>query len=70
MIAGHNRRAEYDALRRPTNSYVMGTDSANSDPRTLAAEVCYAKTTYGEGQANAQALNLCARVFQQSTWPG
>ncbi|MGA2795882.1 MAG: hypothetical protein ABSE69_20725, partial [Roseiarcus sp.] len=67
---GHNRRAEYDALRRPTNSYVVGTDSVNSDPRTLAAEVCYAKTTYGEGQAIAQALNLCTRVFQQSDVAG
>ena len=61
---GHNRRAAYDALRRPTNLYVLGTDAANSDPRTLAAEICHGVTVYGEGQANAQALNLCTRVFQ------
>lgn len=61
---GHNRRAAYDALRRPTNVYVQGTDAVNSDPRTLAAEVCFEKTVYGEGQAGAQTLNLCTRVFQ------
>ena len=62
---GHNRRATYDALRRLLNSYVLGTDAANSDPRTLAAEVCYESVVYGEGQADAQTLNLCTRVFQQ-----
>ncbi len=61
---GHNGRAAYDALRRPTNLYVLGTDAVNSDPRTLAAEVCFEKTVYGEGQAGAQTLNLCTRVFQ------
>jgi RHS repeat-associated protein len=61
---GHNFRAAYDTLRRPTNLYVLGTDATNSDPRTLAAELCYSQTIYGEGQANAQALNLCTRVFQ------
>lgn len=67
---GHNRRAAYDALRRPTNLYVVGTDAANSDPRTLAAEVCYAQTVYGEGQPNGQALNLRARVFQVNDTSG
>ena len=61
---GHNRRAAYDVLRRPTNLYVVGTDAVDSDPQTLAGELCYEKTSYGEAQANAQTLNLCTRVFQ------
>jgi RHS repeat-associated protein len=67
---GHNRRATYDVLRRPTNLYVLGTDPQNSDPRTLAAELCFAQTIYGEGQPNAQALNLCTRVFQANDTGG
>jgi hypothetical protein len=47
---GHNSRSEYDALRRPTGMFVLGTDSTNSDPRTTAAEVLFQKITYGEGQ--------------------
>jgi RHS repeat-associated protein len=65
---GHNRRAAYDGLRRPTNLYVLGTDAANSDPRTLAAEVCYENTIYGEGQAPT--LNLSTRVFQHGDAAG
>ena len=61
---GHNFRTAYDAARRPAALYVQGTDSANSDPRTLAAEVLFQKTAYGEGQANDLALNLRTRVFQ------
>lgn len=61
---GHNYRSEYDALRRPTSLFVQGTDSVHSDPRTLAAEVRFQKTDYGEGQPNDQALNLRTRVFQ------
>src|SRR6202030_2600677 len=61
---GHNFRTEYDAARRPVALYVQGTDSANSDLRTLAAEVLFQKITYGEGQPNDQALNLRTRVFQ------
>lgn len=59
---GHNFRTEYDALRRPTGLFVLGTDNANSDPRTTAGEVLYDKTIYGEGQPAA--LNLSTRVFQ------
>jgi RHS repeat-associated protein len=61
-IRGHNFRAEYDALHRPTGLHVLGTDNANSDPRTTAAEVLCEKTAYGEGQPAA--LNLNTRVFQ------
>jgi RHS repeat-associated protein len=61
---GHNRRATFDALRRPTALYVLGTDATNSDPRTLGGEVCCELTAYGEGEPNDQALNLRTRVFQ------
>ena len=67
---GHNFRTKYDAARRPIELYVQGTDSANSDPRTLAAEVLFQKITYGEGQPNDQALNLRTRVFQTSDGAG
>jgi RHS repeat-associated protein len=61
---GHNLRTAYDAARRPAAFYVQGTDATNSDPRTIPAEVLFQKTTYGEGEANDQALNLRTRVFQ------
>jgi RHS repeat-associated protein len=61
---GHNRRASFDALRRPTGLFVVGTDTANSDPRTLAGELCAELIVYGETQAGAQTLNLCTRVYQ------
>jgi RHS repeat-associated protein len=60
---GHNHRAEYDVLRRPTGSFVQGTDTLNSDPRTLT-EILYQDIRYGEGQPNDAALNLRTRVFQ------
>jgi hypothetical protein len=59
---GHNQRTVYDALRRPTELHILGTDAANSDPRTLAAELCYEKTIYGEGQSGAETLNLNTRL--------
>ncbi len=61
---GHNFRTAYDALRRPTGLFVLGSDSSKSDPRTLNGEVQYEKTDYGEGQPNDQALNLRTRVFK------
>jgi len=61
---GHNLRTGYDPLRRPTSVFVQGTDAANSDPRTQAAEVLFQQIDYGEGQPNDQALNLRTRVFQ------
>jgi RHS repeat-associated protein len=69
-IRGHNFRTAYDALRRPTQLFVRGTDAANSDPRTLAAEILYQKTIYGEGQANDQALNLRTHIFQHNDAAG
>ena len=67
---GHNGRATFDALRRPTGFYVLGTDAANSDPRTLASEICCEATIYGEGQASDQALNLRTRIYQISDASG
>jgi RHS repeat-associated protein len=65
---GHNFRTTYDMLRRPTGMLVLGTDAANSDPRTTAAEVTFEKIVYGEGQPAA--LNLNTRVFQHSDLSG
>jgi RHS repeat-associated protein len=65
---GHNFRTEYDALRRLTGMFVLGTDNVNSDPRTTAAEVLYEKISYGEGQP--QALNLHTRIFQHADAAG
>ncbi len=62
---GHNVRSEYDALRRPTAHYVLGTDPLNSDPRTVAAELQLDKTVYGEGQPSDQQVNLRTRVYQR-----
>ncbi|HEY3824518.1 MAG TPA: SpvB/TcaC N-terminal domain-containing protein, partial [Bryobacteraceae bacterium] len=61
---GHNFRTSYDVLRRLTGSYVLGTDAVNSDPRTLAGEILFEQTIYGEGQQNDTAQNLRTRVFQ------
>lgn len=61
---GHATRTEYDALRRQLHIFVRGSDAAESDPRTLAAEVMFGKTVYGEGQPNDQAGNLRTRVYQ------
>jgi RHS repeat-associated protein len=52
----HRIRHQYDALRRPTNSYVQ----AGANVEVLAERI-----VYGEGQANDQALNLRTRLYQQ-----
>jgi RHS repeat-associated protein len=62
---GHDLRSEFDELRRPSASYVLGTDGANSDPRTLAGEVRFEQTEYGEGQANDQKLNIRTRIHRR-----
>ncbi len=61
---GHNQRIAYDMLRRPTDSFVLGTDPVNSDPRTTTAEVLVTATLYGETQNSPELLNLRTRVFQ------
>jgi len=65
---GHNFRSAYDALRRPTSFFVLGTDNANSDPRTTTGEILFEQIVYGEGQPAA--LNLRTRVFQHSDSAG
>jgi RHS repeat-associated protein len=67
---GHNLRSSYDRLRRPERMFVQGTDAANSDPRTLPAEVLFEEFIYGEGQPNDQALNLRTRVFEHRDMAG
>jgi len=62
---GHNFRSSFDARRRLTGLYVLGTDATHSDPRTTAAEVQVSKNIYGEGQPNDTALNLRGHTFQQ-----
>ncbi|HLJ88498.1 MAG TPA: SpvB/TcaC N-terminal domain-containing protein [Candidatus Angelobacter sp.] len=61
---GHNLRTEYDALRRTVHLFVLGTNAANSDPRTTTGEVMFEKIEYGESQPSDQALNLRTRVFR------
>jgi RHS repeat-associated protein len=61
---GHHFKTEYDQLRRPLRQFVRGTDTTQSDPRTLNREVLFAKTEYGEGEANDIALNLRTRMFK------
>jgi len=67
---GHNFTTKYDALRRPIEQTVRGTFSdpdplkPNSDPRTLNRDILVDKIEYGEGIANAEALNLRTRIYQ------
>ncbi|KKO19192.1 MAG: RHS Repeat protein [Candidatus Brocadia fulgida] len=71
---GHNLTTTYDALRRPIEQYVRGTFNnpdplkPNSDPRTLnppsEAGLLVDKIEYGEGIANAEALNLHTRIYR------
>jgi RHS repeat-associated protein len=62
---GHNFDTTYDRLRRPLTQSVLGTNAVQSDPRTLAGPIVYAKTEYGEDQVGDIALNLRARTFRQ-----
>ncbi len=66
---GHNYVTAYDALRRPVEQTVRGA-SADSDPRTLNGTILVDKIEYGEGQANAEALNLRTRVYRHSDSAG
>ena len=60
---GHNFATTYDALRRPVEQTVRGTTAA-SDPRTLNRDILVDKIEYGEGIANAEALNLRTRIYR------
>ena len=61
---GHSFRTEYDSLRRPTSSFVLGTEPDHSDPRTLAGVILYENIIYGEERTNTEGLNLRTRVFK------
>ncbi|WP_213539891.1 SpvB/TcaC N-terminal domain-containing protein [Nitrosospira sp. NRS527] len=60
---GHNFTTSYDALRRPLEQTVRGT-GADSDPRTIGRDILVDKIEYGEGIANAEALNLRTRIIR------
>ena len=60
---GHNFTTTYDALRRPVQQTARGT-MADSDPRTLNRDLLVDKIEYGEGQVNAEALNLRTRIYR------
>ena len=60
---GHVYATAYDALRRLVETTVRGT-SAESDPRTLDRDILIERSEYGEGIANAEALNLRTRIFR------
>lgn len=54
---GHSFRTEYDQLRRPLQSFVVGSDANN-----LTGEVLYEKSVYGEQQGDIN--NHRGRVYQ------
>ncbi len=60
---GHTFTTTYDTLRRPAVKTVRGA-TADSDPRTLNRDVTVEVFVYGEGVANAEALNLRTRVYR------
>ncbi|MDR6306114.1 RHS repeat-associated protein [Nitrobacter vulgaris] len=60
---GHVYATAYDALRRLVETTVRGT-STESDPRTLDRDILIERSEYGEGIANAEALNLRTRIFR------
>jgi RHS repeat-associated protein len=66
---GHNFVTTYDALRRPVEQYVRGT-TTDSDPRTLNRDILVDNIQYGEGLANAEALNLRTRTYRHSDSAG
>lgn len=57
---GRAFRNEYDALRRPLRSYVMGADSKVPDK-----EILFERIKYGESHPSNTLLNLRTRVFMQ-----
>lgn len=65
VVVGHAFRTEYDALRRPVQSFVRGAISQD-----LNEEILYARTVYGEGQTNDQRLNLRGRLFRRCDGAG
>lgn len=66
---GHNFVTAYDALRRPVKHYVRGT-TTDSDPRTLNRDILVDQIEYGEGQSNAESLNLRTQIYRHSDSAG
>jgi RHS repeat-associated protein len=62
---GHGFATVYDALRRPLERTVFGATD-ESDPRTRMASgsLLVEKILYGEGQANAEELNLRTGIYR------
>jgi len=60
----HHFWSEYDQLHRPVHQYVRGSDSEQSDPRTLTTDILVQKIEYGESQTNDAELNLRTQVFK------
>ena len=52
-------RITYDALHRPTGSFVAGID-----PTDPTHEIQFEKLVYGEGQANDKQRNLCGKLYE------
>ncbi|QWC14702.1 hypothetical protein KKR89_09960 [Cellulomonas dongxiuzhuiae] len=67
---GHVTRSSYDVARRRRAVAVRGTDAAQSDPRTLAAEVVVAATEYGEDAPDPAGRNLRGRVHRERDGAG
>jgi RHS repeat-associated protein len=71
---GHAFRIVYDQLRRPMQTFVIGSDPVNSDPRTIPAtpgkEILYEWLQYGDGSdfptatLNAAAMNVRTRIWR------
>ncbi|WP_308873991.1 RHS repeat-associated core domain-containing protein [Thiothrix subterranea] len=61
---GHHFWSEYDELRRPVHQFVRGSDTQQSDPRTLDKNMLVQKIEYGEAQTDAVQLNLRTRAFK------
>lgn len=55
---GHEFRSEYDPLRRPVRSFVIG-----ADPDEPTKELLTARMVYGEQHPEAEARNLRGRVY-------
>jgi len=66
---GHNFVTTYDGLRRQVEQYVRGT-TAESDPRALNRDTLVDRIEYGEGQTNAERLNLRTRIYRHSDSAG
>ena len=62
---GHDFTFKYDELRRLTEKYVHGEDSARPDQRTREKSILFEKFEYGENQTSDTDCNLRTRVYKQ-----